>query len=305
MTTPTPGPQSSSQHPQHAARPQPAQNNAGIPLAPMVSRGGLVSVAQSGATPAGASQPIDPREYIAEGTGLWLTLAWAGVAFSGLLVVLLGLATLGIGLILPILSLVVYFSRLAKARAALRGSALRVGPGQYPKMYAHALELSARLGLQEVPEIFVVDASQANATAVRLGGHSFVVLQGSLMELSESRTDILRWVLAHELAHHALGHTGMVRGLLSRNVASLSRRDEFTCDAVAQTLVGSNETSRDALLALMVGPRMLGHVSPAALDEQVSQVLADPNSRKAEKSLRMSHPLMLRRMARLRERIKI
>jgi Zn-dependent protease with chaperone function len=123
------------------------------------------------------------------------------------------------------------------------------------------------------------------------------------MRLNEPR--VIHWILAHELAHHALGHTGLIRGRLRAMLHSLMRRDEFSCDAIAHALVNDELVARHALGLLMIGPHLYEHIDQAALETQVKEALEDKYTRKAESSFRMTHPLMLRRIARLRGRIRI
>jgi Zn-dependent protease with chaperone function len=250
---------------------------------------------------------VDARAFVAEGTGLWLFLAWMGLIVMSLIVLGLAAMTFGIVLIAYIISAVMYFIRLSKSRAAVRGSGLAVGPAQFPEIYRATVELASRLGLSYLPEVYIVESTQPNASALRLGAQSYVLLQSGLIkpEVLEERPDVVRWVLAHELAHHALGHTDLIRGMLARNVKNLSRRDEFSCDAVAHALVGDMTTSRDALTMLLVGPELFPSVDGEAMNEQIRRVVQEKNSRKAEGAFRMSHPLLLRRMARLSEKIKI
>ncbi len=249
-------------------------------------------------------EKINARQYVCSGTAIRVVIGFVGVLIT---VLLTALITYGIALIFWAIAGIVYFMRLAKSRAALRGSALRVGPGQFPEVYAAAVEMSERLGLRHVPEIYVAQAGQPNASAIRLGSRMFVVLYDDVL-VGAARTEdprVLEWILAHELAHHALGHTGLVRRTIATSFKGLSRRDEFSCDAVALALVGDAAAARQAMTLLMVGAHLFDRVNATALDEQVRAVVADSMSRKAEVTLRMTHPLILRRMARLAGAIKV
>ncbi len=251
-----------------------------------------------------ARSRVDPRQYVCPGTGIRVVL---GIVLMIVSVLLTALITYGIALIFWAVAGVVYLTKLAKSRAALRGSALRVGPGQFPDVYAAAVEMSQRLNLTHVPEVYVAQAGQPNAAAIRMGSRMFVVLYDDVL-VGAARTDdprVLEWILAHELAHHALGHTGLLRGAIAANFKGLSRRDEFSCDAVAHALVGDAAAARQAMTLLMVGAHLFDRVDQAALEEQVRSVVSDKMSLKAERALRMTHPLMLRRMARITETIKV
>jgi Zn-dependent protease with chaperone function len=247
---------------------------------------------------------VDAWQHRCPGTTLRVIL---GIVALTLMILITGAITWGVALILWGIGLAVYFTRLSKARAALRGSAIRVSANQFPQVYAAAIEMCERLGLPEVPEIFIAHASQPNAMAMRLGSRTFVLLYDDVL-VGASRCNNpqgLDWILAHELAHHALGHTNLFRRSISANYAALSRRDEFSCDAVAHALIGDERTAHQALTLLMVGGHLFDRVDHAALAEQIREVNADKNSRKAESTMRMTHPLLLRRMARISGPIKL
>ncbi len=250
------------------------------------------------------NRTVDPRQYVTPGTGLWVTIAVIGLV---LLIVVPGVLSFGILLIPTIIGLAVYYFRLQQARAALRGSTVLVTPRQFPHVHGVASRIAAQLGMPEVPEVYIADAAQPNAAALRLGGRMYVLLYDEVIEGAMHAQDprVLDFIIAHELAHHALGHTGMFRAALSNFVAKLSRLDEFTCDAVANAVVGDPMIGRRALTLLTVGPRLYEKVDQNELSAQIQDVVQNKHARKAESSFRMTHPLLLRRMARLSGEIKV
>ncbi|HEV2319873.1 MAG TPA: hypothetical protein VGV18_08995 [Verrucomicrobiae bacterium] len=68
----------------------------------------------------------------------------------------------------------------------------------------------------------------------------------------EPRT--LSFIIAHEIAHHALGHTKYFRSQLRAAMKWLARLDEFSCDAVANEVAGDRTASAKALTLLTSGP---------------------------------------------------
>lgn len=252
-----------------------------------------------------AVSTIDARSHIAPGTGVRVAIATVGLILSVVLTILI---TWGIAIILWAIAGLVYFTRINKSRAALHGSAIRVAPDQFPDIHARVLAISQRLGLARPPEVFIVSASQPNAIATRIGRRMYVILFDDVVFGAQQADDprVLEFILAHEMAHHALGHTDMFRAWLSATLKGLSRRDEFSCDSVAHALIGGDlGASRDALGLLAIGPHLYRYLDPVGLQRQIDATIADKNSRKAEGVFRLSHPLMLRRMARLSQPIKL
>ena len=78
----------------------------------------------------------------------------------------------------------------------------------------------------------------------------------------------LNFILAHELAHHALGHTGTIRSYITASFKKLSRLDEFSCDRVAAAIVDDSEATVDALSILLAGPQLFPYLNRQALAEQ-------------------------------------
>jgi Zn-dependent protease with chaperone function len=258
--------------------------SAGAQSAPRLAAAGALA-------PSGG--PVDVRSCIEPRTGL--ALAGASVMLV-LGLALLVLTVYGIALV-GVLALVNWFV-LRRARVLLSASSLRVGPRQFAEIHACATDFGRRLGLTEVPEIYVVDTSEVNAFALRFGRKNVVVLTDEAVAacLEGKSPGALAFVIGHELAHVALGHHRWLRACL-RRLRRLSRLDEFSADRVASELVGTREAAEDGVLLLCAGPRLLSFVDRAAARAQASEVVADRATAKAERVL--THPTALRRLDRV------
>jgi len=240
--------------------------------------------------------PVDPKQYIEKGTGAAKAF---GYVFALIGLVILAASTFGLGLLAVPLGLAVDYFNRKKAMARLKGSALEVGPDQLPELHQCARSFATRLGMKEVPAIYVVESNVINAVAMRIGSRQVIILIDDVVDscLRSGDRRAIGFVLAHEMAHHALGHTGIVQGFLFQTFKKLSRLNEFTCDAVARALVHEESVAVNALLVLLTGPQLVPYVNRAALLRQAAEVAADKNSAKSESTL--SHPLMLRRLQRM------
>jgi Zn-dependent protease with chaperone function len=152
-----------------------------------------------------------------------------------------------------------------------------------------------------MPEIYVVEGSEINAFAVRVGARNSVLLVDDLIwgSIDAGLTDALRFIVAHELAHHALGHLGTFRYMLKTSMPRLARLDELSADAVALQLVGTREAAYEGIMLLTVGPQLMKYTNRQEILRQASLVAGDKASLKAERPL--THPLTLRRLHVLRE----
>jgi Zn-dependent protease with chaperone function len=248
------------------------------------------------------SASVDAKQYIAPGTSLHSSIGWTLlVIFGPILFVFLTLVTYGIFLVGLIIAGLTYFSRVKHMKAKLRGSALQVDEYQFPEIYRSAQAMSQRLGLPECPEIYIVEDNHQNAFAVKKGSKRYIVLIDDIVygALATGNSGAMDFILGHELAHHALGHTSFFRSLIRSKYLPLSRLDELSCDGVAHALVGDTTAARDALALLLVGPQLFKNVNKEALDRQAREVIEDKYTKKVERHL--SHPLLLRRYARLQE----
>jgi Zn-dependent protease with chaperone function len=239
--------------------------------------------------------PVHVRGYQEPGTK---SAVFLGVALAIVLMLFLTVVTYGIALIALLISPIIEWVQARRTMARIRGSGLEVSPQQFPEIYACAQTFAQRLGMAQVPNIFIVEHSSLNAAALRVGGRKVIILIDDIVDAclrsGDSRT--LGFILAHEMAHHALGHTGYIHAHLAQVYKKLSRLDEFSCDQVANALVGDTLVSARALITLAVGPQLLPHVNLTAVYQQAAEVRGDKLTRKAE--VKLSHPLILNRISR-------
>lgn len=245
----------------------------------------------------GGGVQVNAADHVADGTGLWTTLGYLVLA---ILVVATVVGTMGSALIFGIVGAIVGYLTHKRVFARLKGSHLQVGPHQLGEIYACADEFCKRLGMTKVPEIFVVETSELNAVAFKLFARKAVLLTDDLLwgALHAESPQALRFIIAHELAHHALGHTGFVRGAVASSFRPLGRLDELSADRVALQLVGDREIAYEGLMLITVGPQLLPYVNRTVLMQQAMEVGQDKRSKKSEAG--MTHPLTLRRLYELR-----
>lgn len=89
-------------------------------------------------------------------------------------------------------------------RLLFQGNAVRVGPTQYPLLWALHIENCATFGWEKVPELYVTQTPVFNAGAYGIDD-PFIVIHSSALELLDEPE--LRVLLAHELGHVMSGHS--------------------------------------------------------------------------------------------------
>ncbi len=171
----------------------------------------------------------------------------------------------GIGIVIAIL-LFSFFSHLL-AMAYIRMNGVKVGPDQLPNLWNAIKAQSGRLGIKTLPDTFIINGQgMINAFATKLVRRKLLVLYSDLVEalMDDGDQKQLESVIAHELGHHALGHTRLIQWLLFPGEmfpllsSAWSREREYSADRVMMVLSDSALPCERALVKLAAG-RQVGN----------------------------------------------
>jgi Zn-dependent protease with chaperone function len=203
------------------------------------------------------------------------------------------------------------------------GSAIRVGPDQYPELDRLRQECAKTLDIDPVPELFVARGAEASAMAIGMD-EPFILLTTGLVELLD--TEGLRFVIGHEMGHVLSGHA-VYRTMLLRLIklqASMSwmpvsalgmrlvvgalsewfRKAELSCDRAGLLC------TQDPQSALRAQILLAGGLDPAEVDipsflRQAAEYQSVDDIRDSLLKLRntelMTHPLAVVRAAQLQQ----
>lgn len=199
---------------------------------------------------------------------------------------------------------VTYFSRYMLA-SKQRANSARVGADQLPEVWSIYSDLLERFALPVPPALYIQNGNGVvNAFAFSCSRtRNYVVLNSEIALLAKDHPEIVRFVLAHELAHHKLGHVNFGRIAVSIILnmmylpgRALSRAQEYSADRLA--LAMCPETV-DSLVLLAVGPWLAGQASPEALlrqaiDEERSLGIRITNAMQ-------THPVFTKRFSALKK----
>jgi Zn-dependent protease with chaperone function len=157
---------------------------------------------------------------------------------------------------------------------SIRGSAVRLGPDQFPELHARVAEIAGRLGLRRTPDVYLMQQDGAlNAFAMRFVRTQMVVLLSDLLEACGENAAARDMIIGHELGHIRAGH---LRGRWLLMPASyvpflgsaLSRAREYTCDRYGCAAAGDRDGALAGLAILSAGGRYGPLVNRAALARQ-------------------------------------
>lgn len=211
--------------------------------------GGTITV-----TPSAAEIPLRVA-LIISGIVLWILIAVSVV-----------------GLIYGIMLAVFFFFVHMGLIAQVRGSSIKLGPDQMPELYARVVELSRRIGLKKVPDVYLLQSGGVlNAFATRFGRARFVVLFSELVHACGDNVNALDFIIAHELGHLHRGHLNL-RWLIGPAFfipflgSAYSRACEYTCDRYGFQASGNGDI--DGLCILAAGPRYAAAVNKEAFARQ-------------------------------------
>lgn len=182
-------------------------------------------------------------------------------------IILTGGAVAGTVMVYLFMGILGYFLVHGVFLGHLRGNGVRVSDRQFPELHAMAEQHSRRLGMDETPAIFVLQAGgMLNAFATRFLGRNFVVLYADVLALASQKGEkAVSFVLGHELGHvrrkhmtrRALLYPAMIFPFLG---GAYSRACEYTCDRFGNAL--EPEGGIDGLLVLAAGRDLYNQVNP-------------------------------------------
>jgi Zn-dependent protease with chaperone function len=164
-----------------------------------------------------------------------------------------------IGLVYAAMFAVLFFVLHVGFIAYVRGSAVRLGPDQFPELHAAVVRMAGRIGLDPVPEAYLMQAGGAlNAFATRFLGTNMVVLFSDLLDACGENTAARDMIIAHELGHVHRGHLRwhwvlLPAGVIPFLLTALSRAREYTCDRYGLAGAGNTEGALLGLAILSAG----------------------------------------------------
>jgi Zn-dependent protease with chaperone function len=146
----------------------------------------------------------------------------------------------------------------------LRGNGILITEKQFPEVYSMIIEIAQKYGMSKIPQVFLIQQGGAlNAYAARFVGKNYIAIYSDVFEQIGSKPEILKFILAHEMAHVKERHVQkMFWTGLSLFVPFLaqaySRACEYTCDSYGYEV--AREGARDGLVMLAAGKHLYNKI---------------------------------------------
>ncbi|MDO4696912.1 MAG: M48 family metallopeptidase [Neisseria sp.] len=167
---------------------------------------------------------------------------------------------------------------VGKVYGVARANGIKVGANQFPEVHRMWVEMSQKLGMKKVPELYIQNGNGTlNAFATCLPGYrAFGVIYSDILERALANRDekSLRFILGHELGHIRLSHVAWWYNALTvaANLPGinyflglpLSRSREYGCDKLGYAL--SEDREQHGLLMLAAGKHLYRQVDREAYE---------------------------------------
>lgn len=164
-----------------------------------------------------------------------------------------------------------------RREASVRGNSVRLSDSQFPEVYAILRDHCRRLGMSEIPELFLTAGSIAPyAKTFSSWREKYIVLHQVIFDIDDrKKLDVASFILAHELGAIRLNHTAVWNEMLLTYVTAikwlrnpLERVRFFSRDRYAAAL---SPTGFRGILIDAVGRRLMDHVD---IDDYLKQMRA-------------------------------
>lgn len=162
-----------------------------------------------------------------------------------------------------------------RRESSIRGSSVRLSERQFPDVYAILRSHCQRLGMTEVPELFLTGGTIAPfSQTFSSWREKYIVLHQIIFDIDDRKTlDVVSFILAHELGAIRLNQTAVWNEMLLTYISSikwlrnpLERARTYSRDRYGATL---SPTGFRGLLINAVGRRLMDQVN---LDDYFEQM---------------------------------
>ena len=210
-----------------------------------------------------------------------------------------------IGLLYGLLVGFFIFAAHALMIAYLKGNAVKISETQLPAIYRKVADASRKLGLEPVPEAYVMQAGgMLNAFATKFFSRNFIVIYSDLLEACDENGKEMDMIIGHEVGHLALGHLKRIWLIAPSFLVpwlgpAYSRAREYSCDLCGHEVVGELDPAVKGLTILAAGGKYGGQVN---VSEFVRQAQDTAGFWTSVYELNSSHPYLPKRIAALLNR---
>ena len=186
--------------------------------------------------------------------------------------------------------------------ANLKSNAVKVTDGQLSDLKTTLLEVCEKLGIQQVPEMYVLQSEGfLNAFATRHSGRHFIVIYSTILDAFGPKSEKMKFLIGHELGHIRQNHISKQIFILPALLLPLlgnayGRARECTCDNYGAYACGDINGAIDAMMVLSGG---VGYYQKMSAQEFSNQHQAERGFFVSWLELISGYPTLSQRVCRL------
>ncbi|MEL7449055.1 MAG: M48 family metalloprotease [Pseudomonadota bacterium] len=207
--------------------------------------------------------------------------------------------TIGIALIYLLLGFIIYLFAQSAFISHLKGNGVKVTSEQYPDLDQKLRTACQTVGVEEVPDMYLLRTDFFNALATKFLGRNFIVLFTDVVDALDEQSDAIDFYIGHELGHihrkHLKWGVFLFPALALPYLGAAYRRaEEYTCDRYGAACCNREKDVQIALAAISAGDTRWKTFS---LDGYLSQVEATRGFWMSFHELTSDYPWLTKRMA--------
>lgn len=211
----------------------------------------------------------------------------------------LTIGTFGIILIYFLLGYVFFLFAHSVFISQLKGSGVKISENQYPDLYEKLVRGCNKVGLDEIPEAYLLRTGFFNALATKFLGRHFVVLFTDVVDALESQTSAIDFYIGHELGHIHRKHITRSAFIMPASVlpllgTALRRAEEYTCDRYGVACCESEDDIKAAIATIAAGDSRWKSIN---VDSYLDQISYTNEFWMSFNELTNDYPWMTKRMA--------
>ena len=226
-------------------------------------------------------------------------LFWIAAVISLLFWIALIIGTVGIALIYILIGYLIYLFAHSAFITQLKGTGVRVTESQYPDLYRRLNSCCEKVGLSEIPEMYLLRTDFFNALATRFLGRHFIVLFTDVVDALDTHPGALDFYIGHEIGHihrkhlrwNAILFPALILPVLG---TAYTRTEEYTCDRYGAVCCESEADIRVAIAAIAAGNSRCKSINS---DVYLEQIAATNGFWMSFNELTSDYPWLTKRMA--------
>jgi Zn-dependent protease with chaperone function/competence protein ComGC len=181
----------------------------------------------------------------------------------------------------------------------LKGTGVKISQEQFPDIHQRLVTCCNKVGLDEIPEAYILRTDFFNALATRFLGRHFVVLFSDVVDSLEDQPGAIDFYLGHELGHIHRKHLLWSPILMPASIlpvigAAMRRAEEYTCDRYGVACCQNEADIKAALAAIAAGDTRWKTIN---VDAYIGQVATTNGFWMSFNELTGDYPWLTKRMA--------